>query len=109
MTARFYDEDGRRRIGIIDAQSLPSSRTPPELILKPRRPAHSDIFVLPRITMPTWRSLSMTDDSWTGLDPSRAKEPADASRPPSFAAMLSLTRIGIPWSALAIHPVNETS
>ena len=59
--------------------------------------AHSLRFVLPSSTAPAARSRSATEASRIGRVPRRASEPAvDCIRSP--VSMLSLRRIGMPWS-----------
>ena len=62
-----------------------------------RKFAHSDRLVLPRMTAPAWRSRAAMNESRGTTDPSRANEPAVVSIL-SAVAMLSLIRIGMPWS-----------
>ena len=59
--------------------------------------AHSLRFVLPRITAPAFRSLAATVESFGGLAPTSASEPAVVIIL-SLVSMLSLIRIGIPCS-----------
>src|ERR671914_694485 len=62
-----------------------------------RKLAHSDILALPRMTAPAWRSLCVTVASWGGREPTSAREPAVVVI--STVSMLSLRRIGMPWSS----------
>src|SRR5262245_46731709 len=60
-------------------------------------PAHSLILALPRITAPAARNFSATKESFGGIDPCNAVEPAVVVIL-SAVPMLSFTRIGMPWS-----------
>lgn len=62
-----------------------------------RKLAHSERLVLPRMTAPALRSFLAMNESLGTFDPSRAREPAVVSIL-SSVAMLSLRRIGMPWS-----------
>src|SRR6185295_10970923 len=62
-----------------------------------RKFAHSLKFVLPRITAPASRSRSTRKASFDGLAPASASDPAVVIMR-SAVAMLSLRRIGMPWS-----------
>src|ERR1022692_3831610 len=59
--------------------------------------AHSLRLVLPRITAPAARSFSATNESFDGLEPTRASEPAVVIIL-SAVSMLSLIRTGTPCS-----------
>src|SRR3954452_14326461 len=69
----------------------------------PRRLAHSDRFAFPRMTAPAARSLATIAASRGTLLPDSAREPAVVSIV-SFVAMLSLIRIGMPWSGPRTRP-----
>src|SRR5262249_47588845 len=62
-----------------------------------RKFAHSLRFVLPRITAPASRRRWTTKASFGGFDPASASDPAVVIMR-SAVAMLSLIRIGMPWS-----------
>src|SRR5450631_248267 len=59
--------------------------------------AHSLRLVLPRMTAPAARSFCATKESFSGLDPTRASEPAVVIMR-SAVSMLSLISTGIPCS-----------
>src|ERR1039457_3299133 len=59
--------------------------------------AHSLRLVLPRMTAPAARSFCATKESFSGLDPARASEPAVVIMR-SAVSMLSLISTGIPCS-----------
>src|SRR5918912_1533523 len=61
-----------------------------------RKFAHSLRLVLPRITAPAARSRSATNASRAGIEPLRASDPAVVIIR-SAVAMLSLSKIGMPW------------
>src|SRR4029077_20378226 len=60
-----------------------------------RKFAHSLRFVLPKITAPASRSLCATPESFAGVQPRSAREPAVVIIR-SAVPMLSLTRTGMP-------------
>src|SRR5882724_12834207 len=62
-----------------------------------RKFAHSLRFVLPRITAPAARSRSTMNASFGGFAPASASDPAVVIIL-SAVAMLSLMRMGMPWS-----------
>ena len=68
-----------------------------------RKFAHSLRLVLPRSTAPASRSARATVESRAGTDPSSASEPAVVVMR-SAVSMLSLSRIGMPWSGPRTRP-----
>ena len=81
---------------------------------RPRKLAHSDRFVLPRMTAPAARSRSATKLSRGAMESARAREPALVCIR-SCVSMLSLISTGMPWSGprgprrapLGVHLVGD--
>lgn len=69
----------------------------------PRKFDHSDMFVLPRITMPAFRSCSITNASRETSFSASASDPA-VVRIASAVAKMSFTTIGMPCSGPRLIP-----
>src|SRR5579871_1920170 len=105
IAARFADTPAP--VPELDPQGLRSSaygfRVSPPRPLHPltewleRMLAHSLRLVLPRMTAPAARSLCATNESFWGFDPTSASDPAVVIIR-SAVSMLSLIRMGMPWS-----------
>src|SRR2546425_7099623 len=71
---------------------------------KERKFAHSERFVLPRITAPPARSFAATVESWMAGLPTSANDPAEVCIL-SPVSMLSLSSTGIPCSGPSTLPL----
>jgi hypothetical protein len=74
------------------------------LLFQERRPAYSDMLVLPRTMAPAFLSCLTTVLSSGTLAPTKAYDPAVVSIL-SAVAILSLIRIGMPWSGPYMVPL----
>src|SRR5439155_3865889 len=101
------DPDGLRS-SAYGLRHCPPRPLQPEEECVERKFAHSERFVLPRITAPASRSLATMKASAAGIDPSSARDPAVVVIR-SAVPMLSLMRIGIPWSGPRDFPAFLSS